>query len=421
METLGISNTAILILFLLSLVLAAFFCCAETAFIGTQRLRLQHLIHTGHPRAKAVARIVERPEKLLATVLLGINFFETAAATLGTLMAISLFGGNLGAVVATIVVTILTLIFAELVPKSLAARYSERVALFCATPIEILSTILYPFVFVLNYIGVRFTRLGGEDGEIKPMISQQEFRTAIKVGEAEGVVEEKAAEMLHNVFDFGNRLVREIMVPRTDIIWVGEGTKPSEFLALYAEHPYSRFPLYRETVDNIIGVLAVKDVLMAQAKGKMDDNFDVTSLARPAFFVPESKHLGSLLSEMQSSGNQMAIVVDEFGGTAGIITMEQLVQEILGDFGDELTRGERDFETIDERTFSVDGGMRIDEANEKLQIELPEGDYETVAGLVFSSLGHIPREGEQVRLKGLKLVVAEMKGVRIEKVVITKG
>src|SRR4030043_415415 len=179
-------NGLFLILFLISLVAAAFFCSAETAFIGMQRLRLKHLIHTNHPKAKVVARILEQPEKFLATVLLGINFFETAVATLGTVLSVSLWGENLGAAIATIIITILTLVFAELIPKSLSARYGERIALLYAKPIRVISLILYPFVYVLNHIGIRFTKLAGEDAEPKPTISEEEFRTAITVGGAGG-------------------------------------------------------------------------------------------------------------------------------------------------------------------------------------------------------------------------------------------
>jgi putative hemolysin len=179
-------NGLFLILFLIALAAAAFFCSAETAFIGMQRLRLKHLVRTKHPRAAIVARILDKPEKFLATVLLGINFFETAVATLGTVMAVSLWKENLGVAIATIVITILTLIFAELIPKSLAARYGEKIALAYARPIEFISTALYPFVYVLNHIGIRFTRMAGEGGETRPTISQDEFRTAITVGKGSG-------------------------------------------------------------------------------------------------------------------------------------------------------------------------------------------------------------------------------------------
>jgi putative hemolysin len=409
-----------LILFLVCLVLAAFFCSAETAFIGMQRLRLQHLIHTGHPKAKVVAKIVEHPEKFLATVLLGINFFETAVATLGTLMAVSLWGENLGAAVATIIVTILTLVFAELVPKSLAVRYGEKLALFYATPIEITATILYPFVFVLNHIGIRFTRMVGEEDEAKPTISEAEFRTAITVGEAEGVVEERAAEMLHNVFDFGNRPVREVMVPRPEVIFIEHGSTLADFLKLFAQYPLTRFPVYHEKRDNVVGILSVKDVLMAQATGTITSDSLIDEMVRPAYFTPETKRISELFVEMKDNNFRMAVVVDEFGGTAGIVSLTRLVEEIVGPVGDELAETEKDYEVIDEYTFQIDGGMRVEEVNQEMGLGLPEGDYETVAGFVLHLLGRIPKQGEQLKYRDFKLVITKMSGVKIEEVLVTK-
>jgi putative hemolysin len=409
-----------LILFLVCLVLAAFFCSAETAFIGTQKLRLQHLIHTGHPRAKVVARIVEHPEKFLATVLLCINFFETAVATLGTLMAISLWGENIGAAVATIVVTVLTLVLAELIPKSLATRYGEKLALFYATPIEITAVILYPFVFLLNRIGIRFTRIAGEEDEAKPTISEAEFRTAITVGEAEGVVGERAAEMLHNVFDFGNRPVREVMVPRPEVVFIEQGSTLADFLKLFAQYPLTRFPVYHENRDTVVGILSVKDVLMAQAMGTITSDSLIDELVRPAYFTPESKRISELFVEMRDNNFRMAVVVDEFGGTAGIVSLTRLVEEIVGPVGDELAQTEKDYEVIDEFTFQIDGGMRVEEANQEMGLGLPEGDYETVAGFVLHLLGRIPKQGEQLKYKDLKLVITKMRGMKIEEVLVTK-
>ncbi len=409
-----------LILFVVCLVLAAFFCSAETAFIGTQKLRLQHLIHTGHPRAKVVARIVEHPEKFLATVLLCINFFETAVATLGTLMAISLWGENIGAAVATIVVTVLTLVLAELIPKSLATRYGEKLALFYATPVEITATILYPFVFVLNHIGIRFTRMVGEEDEAKPTISEAEFRTAITVGEAEGVVGERAAEMLHNVFDFGNRPVREVMVPRPEVIFIEQGSTLADFLKLFAQYPLTRFPVYHENRDTVVGILSVKDVLMAQAMGTITSDSPIDEMVRPAYFTPETKRISELFVEMKDKNFRMAVVVDEFGGTAGIVSLTRLVEEIVGPVGDELAQTEKDYEVIDEFTFQIDGGMRVEEVNQEMGLGLPEGDYETVAGFVLHLLGRIPKQGEQLKYKDLKLVITRMRGVKIEEVLVTK-
>ncbi len=409
------------VLFFLSLGCAGFFCSAETAFIGIQKLRLQHLIQSGHPSAKRVAKIVEKPEKFLATVLLGINFFETAVATLGTIIAVSLIRNeNWAIAIATIVITIVTLVFAELVPKSLAARYGERMALRYVRPLEIISTILYPLVYILNHIGIRFTKLVGESEIPKPTISEEEFRTAISIGEAEGVVEGNEAEMLHKVFEFTDRPVSKIMVPRTEITWVEKGTKISDFLNLYTQGRYSRFPVYKDNTDNVVGMLHAKDVLMKLTDGAEIRNSVIDDLMRPAYFVPEGKRLGELLAEMRDGGHHAVIVVDEFGGIAGMVTLGQLTEEIVGDIEDDLTGKEKDFMVTGDSTFQLDGGFRIEEANEELGLNLPSGDYETVAGFILSHLGRIPEQGENFKYQNLKFVITEMRGIKIAKVVVTR-
>jgi putative hemolysin len=306
------------------------------------------------------------------------------------------------------------------VPKSLAVRYGEKLVLFYATPIEITATILYPFVFVLNHIGIRFTRMVGEEDEAKPTISEAEFRTAITVGEAEGVVEERAAEMLHNVFDFGNRPVREVMVPRPEVVFIEQGSTLADFLKLFAQYPLTRFPVYHEKRDNVVGILSVKDVLMAQATGTITSDSLIDEMVRPAYFTPETKRISELFVEMKDNNFRMAVVVDEFGGTAGIVSLTRLVEEIVGPVGDELAETEKDYEVIDEYTFQIDGGMRVEEVNQEMGLGLPEGDYETVAGFVLHLLGRIPKQGEQLKYKDLKLVITKMRGMKIEEVLVTK-
>jgi putative hemolysin len=415
-------DVRLLILFLVGLFLAALFCSAETAFVGVQKLRLQHLVLTNRPGARTVARILEHPEKFLATVLLGINFFETAVATLGTVIAISIWrqNENLATAVATVVITVVTLVFAELVPKSLAARFGERLALAYARPFEIVGIMLYPFVFVLKHIGIRFTRLVADPGEPKPTMSEEEFRTAITVGEAEGVVEEKAAEMLHNVFEFGNRPVREVMIPRPEVVSIERGTTLAGFFELYARTPLSRYPIYDGSMDNVVGLLSIKEVLMAMAKDTVTRESLIDDLTRPALFVPESKPISQLFVEMKDSNSRMVIVVDEFGGTAGAVSLTRLVEEIVGPVGGELAGADKDYEVIDEHTFQIDGGMRVDEVNEQMNLGLPEGDYETVAGFVLHLLCRIPKQGEHLKYRGLKIVITRMRGPKIEEILVTR-
>ena len=415
-------NILYLILFFLCLLLSAFFSSAEVAFISLQKIRLRHLMHTGVAGAEQVARMTERPERLLTTILLGNNLVNTAAAALGTVIAIALLGsGGSSVLIATIAVTFLLLVFSEIAPKTIATRIGERLAFLYLRPMQVLTWILLPITAVLGRIASGLARIIGGQPATRGLISEEEIRTMISVGREEGAVEEAEAEMAERVFRFGDREVREVMTPRPDIIWVEKGIKLDEFLTIYAQAPHSRFPVYDETVDNIAGILWIKDVLLAQAEGSMDKESSVTELARPTHFVPESKPIGELFAEMQVTRNQTAIIVDEYGGTAGLVTLEQLAEEIVGSLGDELTRGEKKFEAIDINTFQIDGGMRLEQANEELDLGLPEGDYETVAGFVLSLLAHIPKEGEQLKYHGLTLTITEMKGVKIEKLLVTKG
>jgi putative hemolysin len=380
------------------------------------------MVETKVMGAEHIAKMTERPEKLLATVLLCNNFVNVAAATLGTMVAISLFGDQIGLLVATIVVTVLLLIFAEVTPKTLAMRHAERLALLYVYPLGAITRVVSPIASGLGWLGSALSRSGAGAVVSQSLMSEEEIRSMILVGKEEGTVEAAEAEMLHKVFDFGDRRVREVMTPRPEIVWIEieEDIKLAELLAIYAEAPHTRFPVFRDNIDNVVGLLSIKDVLMAQAKGSLDKEGSIEGLVRPVDFVPETKGIAQLFAEMQSQGYNMVVVVDEYGGTSGIVTMEKLLEEIVGRLGDELTAAVKEFEYIDEQTIQVDGGMRVEEANEELGLGLPYGEYDTVAGFILSLLGHIPREGEQVRYDGMRFVVAEMHGLKIEKILVTR-
>jgi putative hemolysin len=317
-------------------------------------------------------------------------------------------------------VTAVLLLTGEILPKIAAAQHSERIALLYVTPITVLSWLLFPAVAMLEWLGTAFSRLVGGTPVRRALVTEEELRTMISVGKEEGVVEEAEAKMLHKVFEFGDHPVHEAMTPRPDVAWVEKGMKLADFLKVYSESPHSRFPVYEESYDRVVGILSIKDVLMAQAEGTLDEEASLDSLIRPIIFVPENKRIGQLFMEMQAAGNQMAVVVDEYGGIDGIVTMEQLLEQVVGQFGDELARRVKEFQAIDEHTYDVDGSVRIEEINEELSLDLPTGDYETVAGFVLNRLGHIPKEGEQLRYGNLKLVVKEMRGLKVEKLRVIK-
>ncbi len=408
-----------LVVFFSCLLLSAFFSSSETAFVSLHRFKIEHMVDTKVKGAGRVAKMIQQPEKLLSTVLLGNNLVNTATAALGTALAIH-FWGEKGIIFATIGVTILLLIFCETTPKTIATQHAEKLSLTFARPIELISWLLTPFVVVLSWIASGFSKLAGGAPVPRSLVSEEEIRGMISVGHKEGTVEESQAEMLHNVFDFGDRLVREVAVPRTEVISVEKGAKLADFLSLYAENPLARFPVYQDSMDNVVGILSIKDVLMAQAKGTIAEQDVIDDLIRPAYFAPESKLIGKLFAEMRDKNYRMCVVVDEFGGTAGIVSLSRLMEEIVGPVGDELAAVEKEYEAINEYTFQIDGGMRIEEANEEMNLELPEGDYETVAGFVLHLLGYIPKQGEQLRYKGLKLVITKMRGVKIEEILLTK-
>jgi len=413
-------ETLYLVLIPVCLLLAAFFSSSETAFFSLQWVKVEHLISTKVKGAERVARMIQRPDRLLSIILLGTNLCYTTAAALATALAIRYLPEEGGIIIATIGMTVIILIFCETTPKTIAAQHPERLSLVYARPIEVISWLFTPFVVVLSWIASGFSKLAGGTPVPRSLASEEEIRTMITVGHQEGTVETEEAEMLHKVFDFGNRPVREVMVPRPEVICIEQGSKIADFLTLYAESPISRFPVYQENMDNVVGILSVKDVLMGQAKGTITNDSVIDELVRPAYFTPETKPISELFTEMRDKNYRMTVVVDEYGGTAGIVSLSRLVEEIVGPVGDELAAAEKEYEAINEYTFQIDGGMRIEEANEEMDLELPEGDYETVAGFALHLLGRIPKQGEQLRYKGLKLVITKMRGVKIEEILLTK-
>lgn len=416
-------NLAYLILFFLCLLASAFFSSSETAYISLQRVKIRQMVESGVSGAEEVARLVRQPEHLLSAVLIGNNFVNTAAAALGTMILASVIESEkIVVLVSTVAVTIVLLTFGEVIPKTVATRTSERMALMYLRPIKVVDRILSPITAVFTRLGTTVAHLaGGTVSMHRDIITEEEMLAMISMGREHGTVEEAEADIIERVFRMGDRRVSEIMKPRTNIIGIEKGAKLKDFYAVYAEAPHSRFPVYEGTMDNVTGVLWIKDILIAQANGDIKSEDVVTDLARPVHFVPETKIVGELITEMQDQHVPLAVVVDEYGGVAGIVTMEQLLEELVGKLGDELAVGHRHVEKIDRNTYQIKGETRIDQVNEDLGLGIPEGEYDTVAGFVLAMLGHIPQEGEQFKFQNLTVTVTEVKGVKIEKVLIAKG
>ncbi|MFC2012755.1 hemolysin family protein [Chloroflexota bacterium] len=413
-------ETIYLVLLVGCIILSAFFCSSETALFSLQHIRVEQMVETRVRGANRIAKMIKRPERLLSTILLGTNLANTGAAVLATVLAVYLWGEEWGALIATIGVTVILLIFAEATPKTIAAHHSEKVSLIFARPVALASWLFTPFVFMLSWVTLALTRMAGGTPVPRSLVSDEEIRTMISVGHKEGTVEEDEAAMLHKVFDFGDRPVREVMIPRPEVVCIEEGSTVADFLALYVQSPLSRFPVYRENMDNVVGILSVKEVLMALARRVTTGDSSIDDLIRPAYFTPETKFINKLFIEMRDRNYRMAVVVDEYGGTAGIVSLSRLVEEVVGPVGDEFAGVEKEYEVINEYTFQIDGGMRIEEANEEMVLGLPEGDYETVAGFILSLLERIPRQGEQIRYKGMKMVITKMRGVKIEEILLIR-
>jgi len=400
----------------------AFFSSSESSLISVNKIRVRNLAQQGGKAAQAVLRIMEKHDSFFGTILLTENALIIFASSVGTALAIQLLGSSPGAVLAaTLVMTVLIVSLGEITPKTIALRGAERWSLVVAHPVELVMKLERFIVYLFTLLPRAIVRLmGGPRAFHSPFVTEAEIRMLIDIGEAEGMVEKGAADMLDNVFRLGRRQLREIMTPRPAIVWIQKGASLSQFLGVYAQHRYTRFPVYDGEMDNVVGVLSAKDVLTAMAQGAIEAEGPVTTLMRPAFFVPETKNLDDLLTEMGSLRIPLALAVDEFGIISGVVTMKQVAGQIVGHYTEEEVPAQG-FKAIDERTTQISGGMRIQEANERLKLALPDGDYETVAGFILSSLGHIPREGEQVRHDTLRLIVQEMKGVRIDKVLVVRS
>jgi putative hemolysin len=422
-ETLSLGGGILVVNFValaISLLLFAFFTSAEAVVLASERIRTRHLAEQGSKAAQALERLRAQEDRFFAVVILGQNAFVIIATAFGTTIAIDLLG-TAGIVAAPIIMTLVAVIFGEMTPKILAVRAGERYALLAARPVEMVVILLTPVVHLLALAPNALSRLLGLARQPRRLtVTESELRMLIDIGTSEGALREEEGAILERVFRFREGQVNEVMVPRTEVIWLEKGTTIGDFYRIFAEHPHSRFPVYSDGIDNVTGVVGIKDVLRGISRNEVDVESPIETCMRRAFYVPETKAIGPLFWEMQRDGHQMAIVVDEYGGTAGIVTTELLLEEIVGALGDELRPREREFEALDERTVQVDGGMSIHDANEELELGLPEGEYETVAGFVLNELGHIPHEGEQLSYNQLRLVVTQVHGRKIERVLVTR-
>lgn len=430
--SLGVPGSIILILALMFL--NGFFAMAEMALVSVRRTRIKQLVEEGVARALTVQKLLEDPTRFLATVQIGvtlIGFFASAAGavTLARPLAgqlsrtgIPLIADNamgIAVVLVTLVIAYISLVIGEISPKSLALQYAERIALVTSGPIMFLSYVVSPIVRLMTWTSNILVRpFGGTASFSPPILTEEELKMLVEAGEEEGVLEEEEKEMIHSIFEFTDTVVRKVMVPRIDMDAIEVNSTVDELMEVITNAGHSRIPIYEETIDNIVGIVHAKDLLRALHEN--GHKVTVKELMHPPYVIPENKMVDELLSEFKKSKIQMAIVVDEYGGTAGLVTIEDLLEEIVGDIMDEYDVEEPKIEILDENTCVVDARVPIDEVNEQMDLALPEEEFDTIGGFVFGLLGREAHEGEVITYDNADLVVEKTDGRRIQKVKVIK-
>jgi putative hemolysin len=400
---------------------AAFFAAAETAIVFSNKERLRTLSEAGNVNAAAVLALVKERDRLHSALLLAENFFIVLSVVLGTVIAVDLLARTYpAAAAAALLMTVVVVFFAKLAPKGIACRNPDGFALVVAPVLQLVVKLLAPASRLLAGAADLLIGPGPQGMSCAAVITEEDIKAMINLGEERGSLKEEEKELLHKVFEFGDTLASEAMRPRTEIVSVPANTTLQEVLALVSEFGYSRYPVIEETVDTVTGILYIKDILVAMAAGEVKREDGIRQFIRPAYFIPENKRVSELLSEMQRDRFQIAIVIDEYGGTSGLVTLEDLIEEIVGSIHDELEAEEKDVQIVDEKNFVVSGQSALDEVNELLGTNLQSTEFNTLGGFAFGLFGRMPKVGEQLKYKNLKLEVLDLEGRKISKIKITK-
>jgi putative hemolysin len=402
------------------LLLSAFFSGSETALFAANRLKLRHLKEEGNGGARVALRLLEQPARLLSTLLIGNNILNTAVAVVATATLVRVLGPERGSIYAFGIATLLLLLLGEITPKTFAAHHAERLSVLAARPVYWVSVLLSPVIRLLSIVTNLFARpLGGRVRADAPMVTEEEIQILVRMGEEQGVLEQEEREMIHSIFEFGDTVVREVMVPRVDMVAV-EADEPVEtLLDIIRTHGHSRVPVYEGTVDQIVGLVHVKDLLADRREGRLEGK--ARDFARPPYFVPDTKRLDELFKEMRRKKVHMAIAVDEYGGTAGLVTIEDLLEEIVGPIQDEYDTEEPPIKVLNDRVALVDGAVHLEDVNTALGLELPAGEVDSVGGFVTSLLGHVPTQGERVEYGDVQFLIERVDGHRIAQVRVTRS
>ncbi len=403
-------------LWLATLCLAAtmFFSAAEMAFIAANRPRLRHLAEQGSATAAAYLEAFRHPERVLSTAMMGVTVAHIVAASAATWSLLPTLGG-LAPVVVTLVLTPVMLVFGEIIPKAVARAWATSLILRLYRPLIWTSVVLMPFVAFANLVvGLTLRLYGVRQADTRAFVSREELKALLQMEPGEAEVTTQEAELIDNIFDLGDTTVREVMVPLVEVAMLPDSASPQEAIALIQERGFSRLPIYRQRETNIVGIVAAMDLLSRGAEAATLDE-----LKRPPYYVPETKRIDDLLREMQRSRAHMAVVVDEYGGSTGVVTLEDILEQIVGEIHDEHERAPASAERLPDGSYRVAARTNIDELNEAFDWTLPKQDYETVAGLVLATLGRVPRAGEMFQIPGYTLTVLEADTRRVTAVKIT--
>lgn len=416
-----------LIILVILLILSGLFSSAETSLTTANKYKMKALEEAGDGRARIVLKLIENPGKMLSAILIGNNIVNITASSLTTIIATRVFGDT-GVGIATGVLTILILIFGEITPKNLATVYNEKFALFYAWPIRIWSIILTPVIWLLDKTcnGI-YWLLKVDPDSINKHMTETELRTIVNASHEDGVIEGEEKEMITNVVDFGDSIAKDIMIPRTDITMASVDASLSELYALFQEEQYSRLPIYEENKENIIGILHMKDLFFWQTEQAMKQprteapEFDVRSIMRKPYYTYEYQKTSSILEELREQSLSITIVLDEYGASAGMITLEDLLEEIVGEIRDEYDEYEEEvIKQVDVNCYEVDGSAKIDDVNDALELDLESEDYDSIGGYVIELLDHLPEAGEVVTTDTAMIEVLEADKTRVERLRIKK-
>lgn len=426
------SVTTQLILIVILTLINAFFASAEMAIVSINKNKIRHLAEEGNKKAKLLEDLMNEPSNFLSTIQVGITlagFFASASAATGVsgqlaklLDSLSVpYSSNVAQIVVTILLSYVTLVFGELFPKRIALKKAEAIAMFSIKPIIFISKIALPYVKLLSgstNLLLRITKLNDDDLEEK--VSKEEIRSLIEVGQEHGVINETEKDMIESIFEFDDTISKEIMTPRTDVYLLNIDIPIEETIDELLDERFSRIPVYEDDIDNIIGILYMKDFIV-QARKVGFENINIREILHQPYFVPETKNIDILFRELQANKKTMAILIDEYGGFSGILTIEDLIEEVMGNINDEDDHEEPHIEKLDNKTYVANGLLSLDDLSDSLHMELEDGYTDTLGGFLINLLGSIPKDGETYNLtyENITFNIEEVKEKRITKVRIS--